>query len=266
LEIESEVRRFVGRLCQFWAKVNIFVDHGSDRNVSGLSPGWEKSFMPSTTLTRNNRDFDPKTFLGTSGKGRKVVTFMKEERIFTQGDAAGVVFYIQKGKVRHTVVSRFGKEEVLEILGKGEFFGDGGLAGQPLRMGTATAITDCKLLQIDKDAMIAALHRDRAFLDLFVAYLLARNTRYHEKLVEQLFDSSEVRLARTLLLLAHFGEEGPREAVIPKVSQKTLAGMAGTTRLRVRFLMNRFRKAGFLAYGGNGMQIHRSLLNVILNE
>jgi CRP-like cAMP-binding protein len=222
--------------------------------------------MPSTTLTRNNRDLDPKKFLGTIGKGRKFVTFVKAQKIFTQGDAAGAVFYIQKGKVRHTVVSKFGKKAILGISSDGEFFGDGGLAGQPLRMGTATAITDCKLLQIDKEAMVLALQRDGAFLDLFVAHLLARNIRYHEALVEQLFDSSEVRLARTLLLLAHFDEEGALEAVIPKVSQETLAGMAGTTRLCVRFFMNRFRKAGFLADGGNGMQIHRSLLNVILHE
>jgi CRP-like cAMP-binding protein len=154
----------------------------------------------------------------------------------------------------------------VEILGKGEFFGDGGLAEQPLRMGTATAITDCKLLQIDKDAMLAALHRERAFLDLFEAYLLARNIRYHEALVEQLFDSSEVRLARALLVLAHFGEESAHEAVIPQVSQETLAGMAGTTRLRVRFFMDKFKKAGFLACNRNSLQIHSSLLNVILNE
>jgi CRP-like cAMP-binding protein len=222
--------------------------------------------MAPATLTRKNRDFAPGKYLATIGKGRKVVAFLKQQRIFTQGDAAGAVFYIQEGKVRHTVVSKFGKEATLGILSKGEFFGDGGLAGQSLRTGSATAMTDCKLLQIDKNAMMLALYRGRAFSDLFVAHLLARNIRYQKDLIGQLFDSNEKRLARVLLLHAHFGQEGVRETVIPKVSHEALADMAGTTRLRVSFFMNRFRKSGFLAYGKSGLQIYNSLLNVVLHD
>ena len=222
--------------------------------------------MASTSLAKINCDRDPRKFLATIGKGRKVVAFLKKQTIFTQGDAAGAVFYIQEGKVRLTVVSKFGKEATLGILSEGEFFGDSCLAGQPFRMGSATAITDCKLLQIDKEAMMLALHGGGAFASLFMAYLLARNIRYHETLVDQLFDSSEKRLARVLLLLAHFGKEGMPETVIPKVNQDALAGMAGISRLRVRPFMNRFRKSGFLAYSRSGLRIHSSLLNVVLHD
>jgi CRP-like cAMP-binding protein len=168
--------------------------------------------------------------------------------------------------VRLTVVSQIGKEATLGILSEGEFFGEGGLAGQPLRMGSATAMTDCELLRIDKKAMIDALHREHTFSDLFVSYLLARNIRYEEDLVDQLFNSSEKRLARILLLLAHFGKEGVPQAVIPKISQETLAEMVGTTRSRVSFFMNRFRKLGFVAYGESDLQVHSSLLNVVLHD
>jgi CRP/FNR family transcriptional regulator, cyclic AMP receptor protein len=168
--------------------------------------------------------------------------------------------------VRLTVVSESGKEATLGILDKGEFFGEGGLAGQPLRMGSATAMTDCQLLQIEKKAMTRALHREQTFSDLFVAYLLTRNIRYEEDLVDQLFNSSEKRLARILLLLAHFGKEGVPEAVIPRISQETLAEMIGTTRSRVSFFMNRFRKLGFVDYGESGLQVHSSLLNVVLHD
>jgi len=222
--------------------------------------------MASTTLARNNRDFDPKTFLATIGEGRKVVAFSKKQTIFAQGDAADAVFYIQEGKVRLTVVSKVGKEATLGILSEGQFFGKGSLAGQALRMGSATAMTDCELLRIDKKAMMLALHREHTFSDLFVAYLLARNIRYEEDLVDQLFNSSEKRLARLLLLLAHFGKEGVPETVIPKISQETLADMIGTTRLRVSFFMNRFRELGFLDYGESGLQVHSSLLNVVLHD
>ena len=201
---------------------------------------------------KENLDFDPRKFLATIGKGRKVVAFPKKQTVFTQGDAADAVFYIQEGKVSLTVVSPIGKEATLGILGEGEFFGEGGLAGQPLRMGSATAMTDCELLRIDKKAMTLALHREHAFSDLFVAYLLSRNIRYEEDLVDQLFNSSEKRLARILLLLAHFGKDGVPESVIPKISQKTLAEMVGITRSRVSFFMNRFRKLGFIDYGGRG--------------
>jgi CRP/FNR family transcriptional regulator, cyclic AMP receptor protein len=195
------------------------------------------------------REFDPKEFLATIGEGRKVVSFPKKETIFAQGDAADAVFYIQEGKVRLTVVSKIGKEATLGILSAGEFFGEGGLAGQHLRMGSAIAMTDCELLRIEKKAMMLALHREHKFSDLFVAYLLARNIRYEEDLVDQLFNSSEKRLARLLLLLARFGKDGKPEIVIPKISQETLAEMIGTTRSRVSFFMNRFRELGFLDYG-----------------
>jgi CRP/FNR family transcriptional regulator, cyclic AMP receptor protein len=223
--------------------------------------------MALTVPAKKERDFDPKKFLATIGEGRKVVAFPKKQTIFTQGDAADAIFYIQKGKVRLTVVSKIGKEATLGILNEGEFFGEGGLAGQPLRMGSATALTNCELLRIDKKAMMLALHREHTFSDLFVAYLLARNIRYEEDLVDQLFNSSEKRLARILLLLAHFGKEGVPETVIPKISQETLAEMIGTTRSRVSFFMNRFRELGFLDYeGGSGLQVHSSLLNIVLHD
>src|ERR1039458_8295064 len=230
-----------------------------------VAPPQEKPLMAPTVLAKKERDFDPKKFLATIGEGRKVVAFPKKQTIFTQGDAADAVFYIQEGKVRLTVVSKIGKEATLGILGAGEFFGEGGLAGQPLRMGSATAMTDCELLQIDKKAMILALH-EHTFSDLFVAYLLARNIRYEEDLVDQLFNSSEKRLARILLLLAHFGKDGVPETVIPKISQESLADMIGTTRSRVSFFMNRFRKLGFVDYGESGLQVHSSLLNVVLRS
>ena len=219
-----------------------------------------------TNLVMKKRDFDPQEFLATIGAGRKVVTFPKKQTIFAQGDAADSVFYVQQGKVRLSVVSKIGKEASLGILSEGEFFGEGGLAGQPLRMGSATAMTDCELLRIDKKAMMLALHREHTFSDLFVAYLLARNIRYEEDLVDQLFNSSEKRLARILLLLAHFGKESAPETVIPKISQETLAEMIGTTRSRVSFFMNRFRKLGFVDYGEDGLQVHSSLLNIVLHD
>jgi len=219
-----------------------------------------------TVPAKKRGDFDPRKFLATIGEGRKVVTFLKKQTIFTQGDEADAVFYIQEGKIRLTVVSKIGKEATLGILNAREFFGEGSLAGQTLRMGSATAMTDCELLQIDRKAMMLALHREHAFSDLFVAYLLARNIRYEEDLVDQLFNSSEKRLARMLLLLAHFGKEGMPEVVIPKISQETLAEMIGTTRSRVSFFMNRFRKLGFVDYGESGLQVHSSLLNVVLHD
>ena len=223
--------------------------------------------MAPAVLAKKQRDFDPKKFLATIGEGRKVVAFPSKQTIFTQGEAADAVFYIQQGKVRLTVVSKIGKEATLGILSEGEFFGEGGLAGQSLRMGSASAMTDCELLQIDKKAMVLALHREHTFSDLFVAYLLARNIRYEEDLVDQLFNSSEKRLARILLLLAHFGKEGVPEIVIPKISQETLAEMIGTTRSRVSFFMNRFRTLGFVDYdGGSGLQVHSSLLNIVLHD
>lgn len=222
--------------------------------------------MPLIMPAKTNREFNPKEFLATIGEGRKVMSFPKKQTIFAQGDIADEVFYIQEGKVRLTVVSKVGKEATLGILSQGDFFGEGVLAGQHLRMGSASAMTDCELLRIDKKAMMLALHREHTFSDLFVAYLLARNIRYEEDLVDQLFNSSEKRLARLLLLLAHFGKEGAPETIIPKISQETLAEMIGTTRSRVSFFMNRFRELGFLDYGEGGLQVHSSLLNVVLHD
>jgi len=225
----------------------------------------ERSATLQTATARKKRDFDPYAFLATIGAGRKSVLFPKKQTIFTQGDTAAAVFYIQTGKVKLTVVSKIGKEATIGILGEGSFFGEGSLAGQALRMGSATAMTDCAVLQIDKRAMMEALHREHAFSDMFVAYLLGRNIRYEEDLVDQLFNSSEKRLARILLLLAHFGKEGTPETVVSKISQEMLAEMIGTTRSRVSFFMNRFRKLGFIHYNG-GLEVHSSLLNVVLHD
>jgi CRP-like cAMP-binding protein len=225
--------------------------------------------MRAAAATKNNGEFNPDTFLATIGEGRKMLAVPKKQTIYTQGAEANAVFYIQKGKVKLTVVSKTGREATIGILSRGNFFGEGALAGQVLRMGSAAAMTDCELLQVDKMAMMEALHREHAFSDLFVAYLLARNIRYEEDLVDQLFNSSEKRLARVLLLLAHFGKEGVPEVVVPKISQETLANMVGTTRSRVSFFMNRFRKLGFIQYSGGlegGLQVHSSLLNVVLHD
>jgi CRP/FNR family cyclic AMP-dependent transcriptional regulator len=225
--------------------------------------------MTPPAVRKNGRDFDPNTFLATIGEGRKNLAISKKQGIFAQGDAADAVFYIQKGRVKLTVVSKIGREATIGILGEGNFFGEGALAGQALRMGSASAMTDCEIQRIEKKAMVAALHREHAFSDMFVAYLLARNIRYEEDLVDQLFNSSEKRLARVLLLLAHFGKEGVPEPVVPKISQETLAEMVGTTRSRVSFFMNRFRKLGFIHYAGGlegGLQVHSSLLNVVLHD
>jgi CRP/FNR family cyclic AMP-dependent transcriptional regulator len=222
--------------------------------------------IAATKTEKQAVNLDPTMILAAMGDGRKVVTFLKKQSIFTQGDPADAVFYVQQGQVRLTVVSKMGKEATLGILSEGAFFGEGALAGQPLRIGSATAMTDCKLAQIDKKTMMLALQREHAFSDMFVAYLLERNIRYEEDLVDQLFNSSEKRLARVLLLLAHFGKEGVPETVIPRISQETLAAMIGTTRSRVSVFMNKFRKLGFVDYGGSGLQVHSSLLNVVLHD
>lgn len=218
-----------------------------------------------TALTKKKRDFDPKRFLSTIGEGRTIIAVAKKRAIYTQGGACDSVFYIQKGKVKLTVTSKRGKEATIGILTLGNFFGEGGLAGQPLRMGSATAMEHCELMRIDNKAMMLALHREQKLSDLFVAYLLGRNIRYEEDLVDHLFNSGEKRLARMLLLLSHFGKEGKPETVVPKVSQETLAEMVGITRSRVSFFMNRFRKLGFIHYNG-GLEVHSSLLNVVLHD
>ena len=215
--------------------------------------------------SKNSREFDPQAFLATIGEGRKTMLFSKKQMVFAQGDPADAVFYLQTGKVRLTVVSKNGKEATLGILSEGSFFGEGSLAGQPLRMGSATAMTDCAVLRIEKRAMVDVLQREHTLSDLFVAYLLTRNIRYEEDLVDQLFNSSEKRLARVLLMLAQFGKEGKPESVIPKISQETLAEMVGTTRSRVSFFMNRFRKLGFIRYNGE-LEVHSSLLNIVLHD
>ena len=227
---------------------------------------------PSTTLvaaTKKGRDFDPERFLATIGQGRRIVWIIKNQTIYAQGAACDAVFYIQEGKVRLTVVAKNGKEATIGLLNPGDFFGEGSLAGQSLRMGSATAMTDCKLLRIEKKAMMLALHQEHTLSDMFTAYLLGRNIRYEADLVDQLFNSSEKRLARVLLMLAHFGKEGAPETLVPKISQETLAEMVGTTRSRVSFFMNRFRKLGFIDYAGGaegGLQVHSSLLNVVLHD
>jgi len=221
--------------------------------------------MTPVAMANIKREFDPNTFLATIGTGRKILAVPKKRSIFTQGEVADAVFYLRKGKVRLTVVSKGGKEATIGILNEGNFFGEGVLAGQVVRMGSAAAMTDCELLRVEKRAMMDALHREHTFSDLFVAHLLARNIRYEEDLVDHLFNSSEKRLARLLLLLAHFGKEGIPETVVPKIDQETLAEMIGTTRSRVSFFMNRFRKLGFIHYNG-GLQVHSSLLNVVLHD
>jgi CRP/FNR family transcriptional regulator, cyclic AMP receptor protein len=211
--------------------------------------------------------FDPKTFLSTLDGGRKIVAFSKKQPIFGQGDSSDAVFYIQKGKVRLTVLSQYGKEATIGILNQGDFFGEGCLTGQPLRLCSAAALTDCCVMRIEKKSMMEVLHREHAFSDMFVAYLLTRNLRYEEDLVDQLFNSSEKRLARILLLLANFGKDKKPEVAIPKISQETLAEMVGTTRSRVSFFMNRFRKLGFIDYDvGKELQVHSSLLHIVLHD
>ncbi len=222
---------------------------------------------PASIRRKNGRNgFDPVLFLATAGVGRTVMNLSKKDALFIQGEPANTIFYIQKGKVKLTVVSKRGKEATVALLGAGEFVGESCIAAaQPLRQATATALTDTEVLRINRKDMLRVLHEQHAFSDVFVAFLLARNTRIQEDLVDQLFNSSEKRLARTLLLLAQFGKEGKPEKVIPKISQETLAEMIGTTRSRVSFFMNRFRKLGFIKYNGS-IEIHSSLLNVILHD
>jgi CRP/FNR family cyclic AMP-dependent transcriptional regulator len=210
--------------------------------------------------------FDP--VLAKVGEGKTIVEYSKGHMVFLQGDPADSIFYIQKGKIKLTVVSNAGKEAIIAILDTGDFLGEGCLAAQPLRMATATPISDCSIVRLEKAAMIRALHDEPTFSEMFVSYLLSRNIRIEEDLVDQLFNSSEKRLARVLLLMANFGKEGKPESVIPKSSQETLAEMIGTTRSRVSHFMNKFRKLGFLEYnsGLGGLNVHSSLLNIVLHD
>jgi CRP/FNR family transcriptional regulator, cyclic AMP receptor protein len=210
--------------------------------------------------------FDAQAFLDSAGVARKVVEYRSSQNVFSQGDPTSSVLYIQKGGVKLTVVNEVGKEAVLAILGPGDFFGEGGMAGQSVRMGTATEITPTTLLVVEKSEMIRVLHTEHAFSDRFVSYMLSRNIRIEEDLIDQLFNSSEKRLARTILLLARYGKEDQPDGVLPKVSQETLAEMIGTTRSRVNFFMNKFRRLGFIQYNNGGLQVHKSFLSVVLHE
>src|SRR5713226_7825494 len=209
--------------------------------------------------------FDAQAFLDSAGVARRVAEYRGSQKLYSQGDPATSVMYIQKGGVKLSVVNEVGKEAVLAVLGPGDFFGEGCMAGQSVRMGTAVAITPSTILVIQKDEMIRVLHAEHAFSDRFVAYMLSRNIRIEEDLIDQLFNSSEKRLARTLLLLARYGKEDQPQKILPKVSQEMLAGMIGTTRSRVSFFMNKFRKLGFIRYNG-GLHINTSLLSVVLHE
>jgi CRP/FNR family cyclic AMP-dependent transcriptional regulator len=208
---------------------------------------------------------NPQTLLKHIGNGKTTLKIPRKQVLFSQGDTTDAVFYIQAGKVMLSVISPQGKEAVIAILEQGSFFGEGCLAGQPVHLATATAVDDARIVRIDKQTMLRLLQDDRTFSAQFLAYMLVRNVRIQEDLVDQLFNSSEKRLARALLIMAHFGKEGKQEQVIPKISQETLAEMIGTTRSRVSFFMNRFKKMGLIHYN-SGLHVHSSLLNIILHD
>ncbi len=210
--------------------------------------------------------FSPTSLLEKIKTGKSSRGYRQSEGVFSQGDAADAVFYLESGKVQLTVVSSRGKEAVIGVFGRGTFFGEGCLAGQPLRMSTASALESSTIVRVDKKTMVGLLHREPEFAELFTAYLLSRNVRIEEDLVDQLFNSSEKRLARILLLLAHFGKASKPESVIPKMTQETLASMVGTTRSRVSYFMNRFRKMGFIDYDGGALKVHSGLLSVVLHD
>jgi CRP/FNR family cyclic AMP-dependent transcriptional regulator len=226
--------------------------------ISGEAP-------PSTARTGKTTAFDARVFLDTVGASRKVVAFVKNQAIFSQGDPADSVMYVQKGTVKFTVTNESGKEAVVAIFGSGDFFGEGGMAGQKRRIGTATAVVSSKVLIICKDEMVRVLHAEPSLSERFLAYMLARNIRVEADLVDQLFNSAEKRLARTLLMLARYGKEDQPEPALLKISQQTLAEMIGTTRSRVNLFMNKFRKMGFVEYDGQ-IKVNKTLLNVVLHE
>jgi CRP/FNR family cyclic AMP-dependent transcriptional regulator len=223
--------------------------------------------MKSKKLKKNGKvdTFDPQAFLDTAGVARKIAEFRRNESIYTQGEAADSIMYVQKGGVKLSVVNGSGKEAVVAMFGASDFFGEGCMAGQSIRMGTARAVTPTTLLVIEKDEMLRVLHAEHELSDHFIAYMLAHNNRVEEDLIDQLFNSSEKRLARTLLLLARYGKQEQPDHILPKVSQETLAEMIGTTRSRVNFFMNKFRKLGFIEYNGK-IKINKSLLTVVLHE
>jgi CRP/FNR family cyclic AMP-dependent transcriptional regulator len=220
---------------------------------------------PMAKAKSRRRSVDAKVFLSTVDGGRSVSSYRKNQKIFAQGDAADSIFYVQDGQIKLSVISELGKEAVVALHGKEDFFGEGCLTGQSLRLATAAAMTDCVIMRLDKAAVVRVLREEPKFSEMFLSYILARNARVEADLVDQLFNSSEKRLARLLLLMANFGKEGRPEPVITKVSQETLAEMVGTTRSRVSHFMNKFRKLGFIEYNGE-LAIHNSLLNVILHD
>ncbi len=228
-------------------------------------PSKAKKRVKISATNNGKKLFNAQDFLDSAGVARKVTEFQKKQTIFSQGDVCKDVMYIQKGAVRLSVVNEAGKEAVVAVLGPGDFFGEGCLAGQPIRIGTARAIAPTTALVIEKSEMIRVLHDEHAFSDRFITYMLSRNIRVEEDLVDQLFNSSEKRLARTLLLLARYGTEDKPQRVLPKIAQETLAEMVGTTRSRVNFFMNKFRRLGFIKYNG-GLQINTSLLSVVLHD
>ena len=237
-------------------------DVGGLNGKVGVPPRGTKPDMPSNT---NQAIFDPKEFLANVGEGKTILEFRKDEIVFAQGDVANTVFYIQKGRVKVVVISEQGKEAVVGILEPGQFFGEGCMNGHSLRIATTTAMEECLVTAITKAAMLAALHDQPKFSELFMTYLLTRNSRIEEDLIDQLFNSSEKRLARLLLLLANFGKEGSPQPITPNISQETLAEMIGTTRSRVSFFMNRFRKLGLISYNGK-IEVNSSLLNAVLYD
>jgi CRP/FNR family cyclic AMP-dependent transcriptional regulator len=233
-------------------------------NGKTLSRGMTRPKILNIPLSK--MQFDPAAFLANAGLGRKIVDLKEKQTVFSQGDPANAVFYIQSGKIKLCVHSQGGKEAIIALLGPGSFLGEECVAtSQPVRLATAIAITEGTALKIERKEMLRALHAEHALSDIFVSYLLARNVRVQEDLVDHLFNSSEKRLARILLLLAQFGKEGTPETVVPKISQEVLAEMVGTTRARVSLFMNRFRKLGFIGYNGH-LQVHSSLLNVVLHD
>src|SRR5215211_4034558 len=221
---------------------------------------------PPAMATKRRPLFDPKSFLAKIGEGRSIGKYRKDQIVFSQGDPADAVFYVQRGKVKVTVVSEQGKEAVVAILGTDEFFGEGCLAGQARRIATIATMTESVIVRLEKAAIVRVIHEEPAFSEMFIAHLLGRTIRVEADLVDQLFNSSEKRLARLLLLLANFGKEARPEPIIAKISQETLAEMIGTTRSRVSFFMNKFRRLGFVDYNGGGLEVHSSLLNVVLHD
>jgi CRP/FNR family transcriptional regulator, cyclic AMP receptor protein len=225
-----------------------------------------RSRSPTAAADNPSKSFDPKIFLSKVGSGRTITPYQDSQAVFSQGDKADSVYYVQKGKLRLTVVSKQGKEATIAILTAGNFFGEGCLAGQTKRMATVTAMTACVIARLEKPAIIRVLREEPVFSELFVQHLLSRNIRIEEDLIDQLFNSSEKRLARVLLLLANFGKETTPELMVGKISQQMLAGIVGTTRARVNFFLNRFPRLGFIDYDKDGLHIHRSLLPVVLSD